>query len=86
MKSKGVFNYGPKPFLNSIKLSEYSIGINFDKDPLAVEQNNFLSQIVNVYIAYYLDARPRNSTNNLKSKNCLFGATNIAKTVIKKSI
>ena len=40
-KSKGVFNSKLKPlyttFLNSIKLSEYRIGIKFDKDPLAVE-------------------------------------------------
>ena len=41
-KSKGVFNSKFKPlydaFLNSIKLSEYRIGIKFDKDPLAIEQ------------------------------------------------
>ena len=38
------------PYLNSIKLSVYRIGIKFDKDPLAVEQNNDLRKIVNVYI------------------------------------
>ena len=48
------------------------MGIIFDKDPLAVEQNNYLTKIVNVYIVYDLDAWPRNSTNNSKSKNCLF--------------
>ena len=40
-KSNGVFNSKLKPlyiaFLNNIKLSEYIIGIKFDKDPLAVE-------------------------------------------------
>ena len=30
-------------------------------------------------IAYDLDAWLRNSTNNFKFKNCLFGATNIVK-------
>ena len=59
-KSKGVFNSKLKPlytaFLHSIKLSEYRIGTKFDKDPLAVEQNNYLIKIVNVYIVYDLDA------------------------------
>ena len=36
--------------LFSIKHSGYRMGIKFDKDPLAVEQNNYLSKIVNVYI------------------------------------
>ena len=65
--------------MHSIKLSEYRIGIKFDKDPLAVEQNNYLCKIVNVYIVCYLDNWPRNLTNNSKSKNCLFGATSIVK-------
>ena len=30
------------------------MGIEFDKDPLAVEQSNYLTKIVNVYIAYEL--------------------------------
>ena len=73
-------------FLNSIKLSEYRIGIKFDKYPLAVAENNYLTKIVNVYIIYDLDAWPRNPTNNFKSKNYLFRATNILKIVIKKSM
>ena len=48
-KSKGVFNSKLKPictaFLHSIKLSEYRIGIEFDEDPLAIEQNNYLTKI-----------------------------------------
>ena len=28
------------------------MGIRFDKDPLAVEQNNYLTNIINVYIVY----------------------------------
>ena len=53
--------------------------IKFDKNPLAVEQNKYLTKIVNVYIVYDLDAWPGNSTNNFKFKNCLFRATNIVK-------
>ena len=66
-------------FLHSIKLSGYRIEIKFDKDPLALEQNNYLTKIVNVCIVYDLDVWPRNPTNNFKIKNFLFGATNIVK-------
>ena len=31
------------------------MGIEFDKDYLTVEQKNYLTKIVNVYIAYDLD-------------------------------
>ena len=55
------------------------MGIQFDKDLLAVEQNNYLRKIVNVYIAYDLDAWPRNPTNNFKFKNYLFGVTSIVR-------
>ena len=39
-------------FLHSIKLSGHMIGIKFDKDTLAVEQNNYLTKVVNIYIVY----------------------------------
>ena len=65
--------------LQSIKLFEYRIGIKLDTDLLVVEQNNYLTKNVSVYIVYDLDAWPRNPTNNSKFKNCLFGAANIAK-------
>ena len=55
------------------------MGRKFDKDPLAVEQNNYASKIVNAYIVYDLDAWLKNSTNNFKFKNCLFGATTVVK-------
>ena len=55
------------------------MGVKFDKDPLAVEQNNYVSKIVNVYIAFDLDAWPRNPTNDFKFKKCLFGATTVVK-------
>ena len=48
--------------------------IKFDKDPLAVEQNNYLTKIMNVYIVYVLDASQKNPANN-----GLFGATSVVK-------
>ena len=41
-------------------LSGYRIGIKIDKYTLSVEQNNYLSKIVNVYTFY-----------NFKFKSCL---------------
>ena len=82
-KSNEVYNSKLRPlytaFLHSIKLSRYNMGIEFDKDPLVVEQNSYFTKIVNVYIVHNLAAWPRNLTNNSKFKNCLFGETNIAK-------
>ena len=82
-ESKGVYNSKVKQlhtaFFNSIRFTEHRIGIKFDKDPSSVEQNNYLTKIVNVYIVYDLDAWLRNPTKNFKFKNCLFGATNIVK-------
>ena len=59
--------------------------MKFDKDPLAVEQNNYLTNILNVYIVYDLDAWPRNPTNNFKFRNFLFGATSITKNSDKEN-
>ena len=75
------------PFFLTQYKTGYRIGIKFDKDPLAVEQSNYLSKILNVYIVFGLDALPRNLTRNVKFKNCLFGATtttdkNLGKTAI----
>ena len=58
--------------------------IKFYKYPLAVEQNNYLSKIVNVYIFYDLVGWPRNPTNNFKLKNCLFVAFNLVKSSDKE--
>ena len=65
--------------MNSIKCSGYRIGIKFNKDFLVVGENSYLTKIVNVHIVCDLDAWSRNSTNNFKFKNCLFGATSIVK-------
>ena len=47
------------------------MGIKFDKDPLTVEQNNYLTKIVNVYIVYDLDAWQKTLLRNFKLKHCL---------------
>ena len=52
--------------MDSTKLSKYRMGIKFDEDPLAVEQNNYLSKIINVCIVYDLDVWPRNFTIMIK--------------------
>ena len=44
------------------------MGIKFDKDPLAVEQKNYFTKIVNVYIVYDLNLGKINPTNNFKLK------------------
>ena len=46
-------------FLHSTKSSGHRMGIKFDKDPLALDQNNYTTKIVNAYIVYHLDAWPR---------------------------
>ena len=57
-KSKGIYSSKLKQlytaFLHSIKLSGYKIGIEFDKDLLDVEQNNYITKIINVYSVYDL--------------------------------
>ena len=87
-KSKGVYNSKLKllytSFLCSVKISGYRIEMKFEKDPLAVEQNNYLSKIVNVYNAYDLNAWPRNSTNNFKFQNYLFEANSVVKSSDKE--
>ena len=56
-------------FLHGKKLSGYKIGTKFDKSPIAVDQNNYLSKIVNVNIVYDLDTWSGNPANNFKFKN-----------------
>ena len=59
-KSKKVYNSKLKSLytalLHSLKLFGHRMVIKFDKDLLAVKQNNYLSKILNVYIVYDLDA------------------------------
>ena len=46
---------------------------------LVVDQNNYSTETVNVYIVYGLDYWPENPLRNFTLKTCLFGATNIVK-------
>ena len=82
-KSKGAYTSKLKPLLrafsHSKKLSGYRMRIKFDKNPLAVEQNNYTTKIAIFYIVYDSDSWPKNLTDSLKFKNCLFGATNMIK-------
>ena len=83
-RSKGVYNSILTPFfLHNIKHFGYRTRIKFDKEPLAVERNSYVTKIRNTYTVYDLEACSRNSTSNFK--NCLFGTTNTVKLVIKKS-
>ena len=70
-KSNRVYNSKLKPLytasLHSIKHS----GCKFDKNSLAVEQNNYLTKIV--YIGYELYDWPNILLKNLTLKNCLSG-------------
>ena len=60
------------------------MGIKLDNDPLAVQQDNYLIKIINVYIAYDLRAWLKDPTNKFKFRNYLFGKTNIVKNIDKK--
>ena len=55
------------------------MAIKFGRDPLAVEQNSYATNIVNANIVYKLNSWPKNPLDNFIFKNCLFGATNIFK-------
>ena len=82
-KPKGVYNSKFTPlhmtFLHNITLSEYKIGIQFNKSVLVVEQNNYVTKIINVYIASDSDDWAKILLNNFTLKSCLFDATNIVK-------
>ena len=71
-KSKGLYtlklNSLYTAFLHSIKHSEFWMGVKFDKDNLAVKQNNYATKSVNAYIIYNLDASPNNTFNSFKFK------------------
>ena len=48
-------------FLISIIFSEYKLRIKSDKDPLAVEQTIYVTNIVNAYIVYKLNILAKTS-------------------------
>ena len=57
--------------------------MQLNKTPLAIEENNYTTKIVNACIVHDLDYWQRNRFGNFVLKNCLFSATIIAKLVIK---
>ena len=89
-KSKGLFESKLFPlhgtFLPNIEYFGYKIGIQFNSTSLVVEQNSYTTKTLNVYIVYDLDNWPNIPLNTFILKNCLFGATNRAKIVIKVSM
>ena len=77
-KLKGVYNNKlialNSDFLPNIKYFK-RIRSQFDNTPLVIEQNNYTTKFVNVYIVYDLN----HWSKVLLEKNCLFGTTNMAK-------
>ena len=73
MKSEGSYTCKLKElytaFLRSKKLAGYRMRIKLDKDPFAVEQNNYTIKILNVYIVNDLDAWPKNPINKFSLRN-----------------
>ena len=54
--------------------------MKFDKELLAVKQNNYANKIVNSYIVCDLNNWPNIPSRNFTFKNFLFGATSVVKT------
>ena len=82
-KSKEIYNsklialHGT--FLPNVKHFRNKIGIQFNSAPLAIEQNNYATKILEVYIVYDLDNWPINPLSNFTLKICLFRLTNVVK-------
>ena len=54
--------------MHSVKLSGYRMRIKFDKDPLAIEQDNYFIKIVNIWIVYDFIDWPKDPINKFKFK------------------
>ena len=72
--SKGLYNSKlialNGAFLPNVNYFRDNIGIQFNNTPLVIEQNNYTTRIVNVYIVFNLDNRPKNHLRNFTLKNC----------------
>ena len=55
------------------------IAISLNNIPLVVEQNSYVTKIVNAYIAYGLNNWPKLLLRNFTLRNSLFGVTAIVK-------
>ena len=65
--------------MSNIKYFNEKIGLQFNYTPLAVEQNNHATKIVNIYIINDLDYWPKLPLRSFTLNNRLFGAINIVK-------
>ena len=63
-----------------MKYFRNKIGIKFNETSLVMEQNNYATKIVNVYIVYDLDNWPKNLLRNFNIEK-LFDSTNIVKDI-----
>ena len=70
-------------FLTNVKRFGYKIEIQFNNTHLVIDKSFYTSKTVKAYIVYHLDYWPISLLNNFILKNCLFGAANTAKIVIK---
>ena len=66
-------------FLRNIKYLKYKIGIQFNKNPLFVDQNICATKTVNAYIIYDLDLLPKRDLKSLTIKNCFLSTTIVRK-------
>ena len=57
-------------FLSNINYLTRKIGMQFNNTRLVVEQNNYPPKIVNVYIVYDLNNKPKILLRNLAVKKC----------------
>ena len=82
-KLKGLFEYKCLPlngaFMYNLKRFGHKINIQFNNTSLVKDLNNIPTKIVNAYIVYDLDNWSKILFLNFILKNCLFGATKIAK-------
>ena len=59
-KSKVLFEWKLLPlrgaFIPNVKRFDYNIGMQFDNTPVAIDENNYTTKIVNAYIVYDLNS------------------------------
>ena len=66
-------------FLPNVKYFRNKIRTQFNSTSLVLEQNNYATKIVIVYIVFDLDTWPKNPLKNFALKNSLLDSTNIVK-------
>ena len=78
---KELFKSNLKPLFDpssaGIKRLGYTVGIQFLNDCLVAENSNYLTKIVNAYIAFDLDLWSKNPLKTFTLKNCLNDVINL---------